>query len=372
MGFNGSGVFLRVRNWVADATAGIKIRADFHDLEDDGFAAGLTNCITKDGQSTITQNIGWNSKRITGLADPVNPQDAVTKAYTDTKITTLPPPVNGGDATNKTYVDAGDTNAVNLANAAQATANAAAADANNRVLRSGDNMTGQLTVNAPIYSLSGSLVARATGSGTASLRIERVDGFNVFSADWTAGQNTVSLWNHFGPVSITYGADGTVWLSNGWKSKAGIGGAYGNDTINCIWVGGQLQFYSNASTIGVVASDYRIKKNVLPLPGMWDTVKALKPIKYMHREFSPPSHVKHLAEKSKRFPENLPGPLYTADDDEKWGFIAHELQETLVPSVASGTKDGEDVQALNSTGIIAALTKALQEAMARIEALEAK
>jgi len=80
MPFNGSGVFQRLRNWVADATAGIKIRADYHDAEDDGFAAGLTNCITKDGQTVITQNIPMNSKRITGLADPVNPQDAATKA----------------------------------------------------------------------------------------------------------------------------------------------------------------------------------------------------------------------------------------------------------------------------------------------------
>jgi microcystin-dependent protein len=86
MPFNGSGTFQRVRNWVADATAGIKIRADYHDAEDDGIAAGLTNCITKDGQTTITQNIPFNSKRITGLADPVNPQDVSTKAYADTKL----------------------------------------------------------------------------------------------------------------------------------------------------------------------------------------------------------------------------------------------------------------------------------------------
>jgi len=84
--FNGSGVFQRVRNWVADATAGIKIRADYHDAEDDGFATGLSNTITKDGQTVITQNIPFNSKRITGLADPINPQDASTKAYADTKL----------------------------------------------------------------------------------------------------------------------------------------------------------------------------------------------------------------------------------------------------------------------------------------------
>jgi len=104
MPFNGSGVFQRVRNWVADATAGIKIRADYHDAEDDGFAAGLSNCIAKDGQTLITQNIPFNSKRITGLQDPVNPQDAATKKFVEDN--SLPP--GGGTMTGNITIDNSD------------------------------------------------------------------------------------------------------------------------------------------------------------------------------------------------------------------------------------------------------------------------
>ncbi len=57
MAFNGSGVFLRVKNWTNDALAGILIRADRHDQEDDNLANGLSQCITKDGQTTITANL---------------------------------------------------------------------------------------------------------------------------------------------------------------------------------------------------------------------------------------------------------------------------------------------------------------------------
>jgi hypothetical protein len=61
--YNGSGVFLRVRNWVNDAASNIRIRADRHDSEDDNFAQGLTQCITKDGQTSITANLPMSGFR---------------------------------------------------------------------------------------------------------------------------------------------------------------------------------------------------------------------------------------------------------------------------------------------------------------------
>ncbi len=77
MAFNGSGLFVRIYNWVADRNANIKIRADRMDAEMDGMADGLSNCITRDGQSTVTQPIPFNDKRLTGVGDATDVADAV-------------------------------------------------------------------------------------------------------------------------------------------------------------------------------------------------------------------------------------------------------------------------------------------------------
>src|SRR4030095_16023792 len=131
-------------------------------------------------------------------------------------------------------------------------------------------------------------------------------------------------------------------------------GGYGTNYANFLWSGTNVLAYIDTSNVGTIPppSDYRIKQDVAPLGSTWDRVKVMRPVSYTHNGYS------------EQFP---------ADGVERWGFIAHELQEDLLPTASTGEKDIPDqLQAPNPWALIAALTKALQEAMTRIELLEAK
>lgn len=69
LSFNGSGVFQRLYNWTNDANASININSGRMDGEDNGFATGLSTCITKDGQTTITANLPMAGFKHTGVGD---------------------------------------------------------------------------------------------------------------------------------------------------------------------------------------------------------------------------------------------------------------------------------------------------------------
>lgn len=150
---------------------------------------------------------------------------------------------------------------------------------------------------------------------------------------------------------------GVVEAANGYRTNTGGNGGWQTFAFDWNTGAGGLILYITGTYVGPVSvtiSDYRIKQNVKPLASMWDKVKALKPITYMHKEDG-----------------SKPNPLIANDGVERWGFAAHELQKTLTNSAATGAKDGEHLQSPNPWTVIAALTKSLQEAMGRIEALEA-
>jgi hypothetical protein len=88
MSFNGSGVFVRLYSWINDAAASIAIRADRMDNEMDGFATGLSNCITKDGQTTVTANLPMAGYKHTNVANASSNNEYAALGQVNTLIST--------------------------------------------------------------------------------------------------------------------------------------------------------------------------------------------------------------------------------------------------------------------------------------------
>lgn len=196
-------------------------------------------------------------------------------------------------------------------------------------------------------------IYRYTDAGTiidSPLTIQRSTGTITTTQQLRAGQSTSGT-----TAGIFCGGAGIAY------------NAYGTHAIAFNWTTALQAIVDNILQGNVtITSDYRIKREVQPLPSMWDRVKALKPISYKHKDFTPPAALP-------KEDGSQPDPMIRADDQERWGFIAHELQETLIEDAATGVKDQEDcIQSPNLMTVVATLTKALQEAMARIEKLEAK
>lgn len=222
-------------------------------------------------------------------------------------------------------------------------------------------IVGSLNPGLSCYdSIQGFGAGMYAGAG-GSLYFSAFDAGAGSHANWaTLNASGLNLVGDLSAVNATFTGLLTV---TGHHCRAGTTGSYGANYFNFNWNGSAMEGYVDTLKYGVltVSSDYRIKKDVIDLPGMWDTVKALRPIKYTHRDYTPPS--------AKKASE----PFFRADGVEHWGFIAHELQETMIESAATGVKDQDDcIQSPNQFTLIAALTKALQEAMMRIEALEAR
>lgn len=72
MGGWSGGVYTRFRNWVTDKANSINPQAALFDQEDDGFAGGLNNCITKDGLNKPSSAMDWNGQSLTGVLNFAN------------------------------------------------------------------------------------------------------------------------------------------------------------------------------------------------------------------------------------------------------------------------------------------------------------
>jgi hypothetical protein len=100
----------------------------------------------------------------------------------------------------------------------------------------------------------------------------------------------------------------------------------------------------------VNGSDERLKENIHPLPASLDVVKTLNPVAFQYKS------------------------EFTADTSVQPGFIAQELQVALAGQdyLEGVVQTGPEYLSVAYQSLIPVLTKALQEAVAKIEILEAK
>jgi Chaperone of endosialidase len=308
----------------------------------------------------------------------------------------------GSDFSIRNFSDAGvqlgTPLAINRATGLVTIPNLAAA---NYLPLAGGTLTGPLTINGAIAAsgaatFGGEISSPAwsySGDANFNLSAAPTERYLQFAAQWYWGWNTATgtlRWvgnpgtptqlftlDPSGDVSCTGTLTANVVLGNsaittygpvttyiGITGLRGQGSGTLGQPYTFFWNNTALECYIGPVYVGDVTgvSDYRIKKDVAPLPSMWDQVKGLNPISYTHKDYTPANPAPH---------EDPPPPLIQGDDIERWGFIAHELQETLIESAATGVKDQPDmIQSPNQWAVITALTKALQEAMERIEALE--
>jgi hypothetical protein len=247
-------------------------------------------------------------------------------------------------------------------------------------------VSGATNAPASIYALTTSnagfnknaicFATRDVTTDTAPTERMRIDS----SGRVLCGTETGSFTNTNVGRFWAYGkAANSAFAAQGGDAVAG----YFNRTTN---PGDMIEFrYNNGSPVGTISvtasttayntsSDYRLKENVVDMTGAVDRVKALNP-----------SQFNFIADPDK-----------TVD-----GFLAHEVAD-VVPEAVTGTKDAmtteeyevtpavldddgnvvteavmgtrevPDYQGIDQSKLVPLLTGALQEAIARIETLEAE
>ena len=230
----------------------------------------------------------------------------------------------------------------------------------------------------------------ATGTGVAN-RVAVWSGTNTLTQDtlyWNTSTNVLGI-NYSGstfnsgalqiqgPTSNT-GAIGLQIYNSTSGSPYGSHGIYvngprygnGGISIKNPNVGTTfMRFYnSSGSSVGTITqngtsstsyntlSDYRLKENIVPMTGSIDRLKQLKPSKF---NFIDENNL-------------IKGASPIVD-----GFIAHEVSD-IIPEAITGEKDGLDYegnpeyQSVDQSKIVPLLTGALQEAISKIESLEAR
>ena len=220
---------------------------------------------------------------------------------------------------------------------------------NRRIFVGGDvSMNGTVTVSGDLSmngavtkcNFNNSSIPKSAFSGTvpdgADYTTTKIVYDQTFQANDDVSMNGLTLAANNVKVSgnIVFG-DGTVINTYDNNILSTNPKVFKSSTFTALDICGNLVAGSYATS-----SDYRIKTNVVELDETY-TVDKLRPVKYYQTQIN----------------------------REKYGLIAHELQEHY-PDLVVGEKDGSELQRVNYTGLIAILIndiKRLKQNLAELE-----
>jgi hypothetical protein len=229
-----------------------------------------------------------------------------------------------------------------------------AASSNSRLMRTGSaysyagvgaNETWLYHAGAGTINIGpdGAGAVKIVNNGSERARIDSSGNLLVGGTATNPGQNNTTVGTAF------LGA-GRFMMNN--SSSDNIMGRNSDGTLLSIRRSGNevgsISVTASATAFNT-SSDYRLKEDVQPMVGASDRLMALKPVNF----------------------------AWKVDGTRVDGFLAHEAQE-VVPEAVTGSKDAVDkdgkpqYQGIDQSKIVPLLTAALQEALTKIEQLEAR
>jgi hypothetical protein len=191
-------------------------------------------------------------------------------------------------------------------------------------------------------------VASSTLAGVVTNAAQTFGGAKSFTALTRANTTATAATSTTGLLSATTtnvntGDVAIETTTNNTATRHHISFSNPNGVVGSISTNGSATTYNTSS-------DYRLKENVVPLTGAIDRLQQIPVYRFN----------------------------FIADPDTVVdGFIAHEAQE-VVPECVTGEKDAVDedgnpvYQGIDQSKLVPLLTAALQEALAKIETLEAR
>ena len=364
-----AGTYTKANNatggWAGDAALSIGIEAGRHDTQDNDFAAGINQCLNKDGSNSCTGNLNLGGNLPvnigagtaaapaicagndidTGIFSPAANQIGIATNGAETVRVDANGRVGVGTTTPgyQLSVQADSGVAISMESRGRASDNTSAilftqndTTQLGRIQTSTASLDIQKTGNNPILlSTNSTERVRVSGNGNVGIGTNNPQELLHVAGPILIGRQNAS---EGGEVRLTRASDDAVhWTLDTY----GAGSTPPFRIINASSVGVEV---ASGATSWTAYSDIRYKKNIQPLSYGLDEALEINPIRFDY-------------------------DFEESNDSKRVGFSAQEVQ-AIVPEAVFASEDGK--LSLSATELIPMLINAIKELNTKVEALKAQ